>query len=1336
MPDYKTLMQKALAEIKDLRAQLQQEKNKDREAIAIIGMGCRFPGGADTPEAFWELLNNGVDAISEVPRDRWNIDEHYDVNPVTPGKMNVRYGGFVDRLKEFDADFFGISPREANSLDPQQRLLLEVTWEALERAGVVPHTEASKNTGVFVGISSNDYSQLLLERDNTEIDAYLATGNSHSTAAGRISYLLGFTAPSMAVDTACSSSLVAIHLACKSLRDKECNIAVTGGVHRLITPEFTINFSQARMLAPDGRCKTFDAAADGFSRGEGCGMVVLKRLTDAQRDGDRILAVIRGSAVNQDGRSSGLTVPNGVSQQRVIRQALENAGIAAEDIDYIEAHGTGTSLGDPIEITALGEVFKRDSNNHLLVGSVKTNIGHLEAAAGIAGLIKVVLSLQHQQIPPHLHFNQPNPYINWDNAGVDVVSDGREWQQDKLRLAGISSFGFSGTNAHIILESGVAKDIRLSACSQESGVRRQKAEGEGRDLPFHLLTLSAKSKTALNELAKQYQYYLSPSAPYAKRYPLGLHLATSTPLKDICYTASVKRSHFEQRLAIIARDTEDLKEQLNNIESGQDLPVSNPKKVALLFTGQGSQYVDMGKELYETQPVFRENCDRCFQLFDPYLDTPLQEILFSSMLDSPPLIRGAGGDRLSTLNQTKYTQPAIFTIEYALAQMWISWGIKPDVVMGHSIGEFVAATIARVFSLEDGIKLVAHRGRLMQELPPNGEMYVIQADEIAVNDVIETISGIVTIAAINNQENTVISGDTEAVEQVNAIFDNRNIKTTKLDVSHAFHSLLMEDMLPAFSKIAQEVNYSRPQIPFVSNVTGKKIDSDITTADYWVNHICQPVRFADGIKALVEAKCSVFLEIGAKPILLGITRIMPPFSRGERGGIEGGGGESLLLPSLRHGQSNWQSIFNSVASLYTNHIDLDWNNFYSEPGEILPLPTYPFQRQQYWLSGKQKQYHVVGQSRNASLQGNEIKLAKSNNRIWQNKISQNNPEYLIDHQVWQQVIFPSAGYIEMALSIGREVLSSSYIEISNINFLQPLMLSESVIDIQLILDIEIDDNVPSFEVFSSNNGSDWINNCNGKISSASTVNKSSNLATYKEEINKQVNIEQYYRDLAERGLGYGQSFRAIAELYNAQDKALGRVELPENLTDNKYTIHPVLLDACLQVAGAAIKESDRSHSYLPIEIESFTINCDRLPQDTIWSYAEVIANNANIYAINFELIDDRQEVVAVINGLKIKAVSPNLFSNSQQNIDDWLYQIEWRDRPLPKVIDNSFINLEDIQNIAQAKFSELTSQSEFEQYLAVLVELEELSVDYIINALIKLGVNFSSGQLICSSVQQ
>ncbi|MGB5712418.1 MAG: type I polyketide synthase, partial [Waterburya sp.] len=641
------------------------------EPIAIVGMGCRFPGGANNPEAFWQLLQNGVDAISEVPGDRWDIDAYYDPNPDTPGKTYARYGGFVAGLDEFDSQFFNISPKEAASLDPQQRLLLEVSWEALENAGVASDRLAGSPTGVFVGICSNDYSQRLLSRDPAEIDAYIGTGNCHSVASGRLSYLLGLNGPSLAVDTACSSSLVAVHLAIASLRNGECNLALAGGVNQLLAPEVTINFSKARMLSRHGRCKTFDADADGYIRAEGCGVIVLKRQSDALKDGDNILALIRGSAINHDGRSSGLTVPNGPSQQAVIRQALANAKVKPEDISYIEAHGTGTSLGDPIEVGALGGVFgkNRTAEKSLKIGSVKTNIGHLEGAAGIAGLIKVVLSLQHQTIPPHLHFKQPSSFIDWDKLPIEVPTEKKAWSTDgKQRLAGVSSFGFSGTNAHIVIEEApppeaVAAEVERSA---------------------HLLTLTAKTPTALEQLAQRYQDYLT-------AHP-------NADLAGICFTSNYGRSQFDHRLSIVANSTTVARNGLANYLAGRATPGvfanrvqnTNRLKVAFLFTGQGSHYVGMGQELYQTSPLFRQTLDRCAEILRPELDQPLLEILYPAISQNGHF----------ALHQTAYTQPALFALEYALAQLWLSWGVRPTVVMGHSLGEYVAACIAGVFSLE------------------------------------------------------------------------------------------------------------------------------------------------------------------------------------------------------------------------------------------------------------------------------------------------------------------------------------------------------------------------------------------------------------------------------------------------------------------------------------------------------------------------------------------------------------------------------------------------------------------------------------------------------------
>ena len=642
-------LKRALLALKRMQSRLDDLTLSRTEPIAIIGMGCRFPGGANDPESFWRLMHEGVDAITEVPADRWDIDHYYDPDPHTAGKMYTRHGGFLDRVDLFDPQFFGISPREASSLDPQQRLLLEVTWEALEHAGLSPERLAGSSTGVFIGISSNDFSQVALSREPAEIDHYMGSGVAHSVASGRLSYILGLKGPSLSLDTACSSSLVAVHLACQSLRDGECDLALAEGVNLLFAPEVSISHSRAQMLAPDGRCKAFDAAADGFVRAEGCGVIVLKRLSNAAADGDNILALIRGSAVNHDGRTSGLTVPNGPSQQAVISKALANAGVEPHQVSYVETHGTGTSLGDPIEAGALGAALglERPKDRPVKIGSVKTNIGHLEAAAGIAGLIKVVLALRHEEIPPHLHLTQPNPLIAWSELPLEVPTGGTAWPSGKEpRIAGVSSFGFSGTNAHVVLEEAPAA---------------QPAQTEV-DRPLHVLTLSAKSGEALSQLAGRYQKHLAAN-------PAG-------SLADICSTANAGRAHFFHRLAVVSASSGELREKLTAWGAGRDAaglyqgraPVGVQPRVAFLFTGQGSQYKNMGRELYETQPAFRNTLDQCDEILRPLLERSLLDVLYH--------------DSTGALDQTAYTQPALFSLEYSLARLWMAWGIRP----GHSPG--------------------------------------------------------------------------------------------------------------------------------------------------------------------------------------------------------------------------------------------------------------------------------------------------------------------------------------------------------------------------------------------------------------------------------------------------------------------------------------------------------------------------------------------------------------------------------------------------------------------------------------------------------------------------
>ncbi|MEM9805181.1 MAG: type I polyketide synthase, partial [Cyanobacteria bacterium P01_D01_bin.56] len=917
--DYRTLMSKALLELKDMRTKLGAVEAARTEPIAVVGMSCRFPGGSDHPDAFWTLLQQGQDGITEVPRDRWDIDSFYDPDPDTPGKIASRYGGFIEQPQLFDAEFFSIAPREASSLDPQQRLLLEVSWEALEHAGIVPESLDGSPTGVFVGICSNDYSQQLLNQDITQIDAYLATGNCHSVAAGRLSYALGLKGPSLAIDTACSSSLVAVHVAIQHLRAGECNLALVGGVNCLLSPEFSVNFSRAHMLAADGHCKTFDASADGYVRSEGCGVVCLKRLSDAEAAGDRILAVIRGSAINQDGASTGLTVPNGPAQQAVIRQALEQAGLTPHQVSYVEAHGTGTKLGDPIEIGALAAVFGpgRALEHPLIVGSLKTNIGHLEGAAGLAGLVKVVLALQHGEIPSHLHFNQPNPIIPWDQMPLLIPTETIPWPEiDARRIAGLSSFGFSGTNAHVVVEGPPEYLNSVETDEVQPVVER----------PLHLLTLSAKTPTALEVLAHRYSQHWT-------QFP-------DIDIADLCFSANTGRSHFNHRLSLVAESTQQLQKHLLACSLGKNpegchqahVAGSEPPGLAFLFTGQGSQFVGMGRELYETQPRFRQALERCDQILQEYLDRSLLSILYPTTSEDEQL-----------LDQTAYTQPALFAVEYALAQLWKSWGIQPNILLGHSIGEYVAAQLAGVFSLEDGLKLIAARGRLMQALPQDGAMVVIASDEGHVRQLLQSYgAGSIAIAAINGPNNVVISGRNESIAQIIAQCQDVGIKTKTLQVSHAFHSPLMSPMLAEFRQVASEVTFASPNKTLISTLSGKVVSTEIANPDYWVNHVVQPVRFAAAINVLTQKDCKAFIEIGPQPILLGMGQNCLPESIVN---------QTLWLPSVRVGQTDWSVMLKSLGQLYVAGFSVNWASFerdYPERCKV-SLPTYPFQRQRYWV---------------------------------------------------------------------------------------------------------------------------------------------------------------------------------------------------------------------------------------------------------------------------------------------------------------------------------------------------------------------------------------------------
>ncbi|OJJ26260.1 short-chain dehydrogenase [Roseofilum reptotaenium AO1-A] len=921
-----------------MRGKLEAVNKAKTEPIAIVGMACRFPGGATDPSKYWSLLHDGIDAITPVPGDRWDVSAYYDPDPEVLGKTYTKEGGFIEQVDQFDPLFFGISPREAASLDPQYRLLLEVTWEALENSGQTWTNLKNSQTSVFMGISTDDYSSVIFN----EAKSYPTLGSNRSIGVGRISHLLGLQGSNIQVDTACSSSLVAAHLACQSLRSGESNLALVGGVNLILSPFSTIGRCQLRALAPDGRCKTFDASANGYGQGEGCGVLVLKRLSDAVSDGDLISAVIRGSAVNHDGPSSGMTVPNRMAQKKVIQQALSNAKLEPDQISYLEAHGTGTSLGDPIEIEALAEVYgkKRPVDDPLIVGSVKTNLGHLEAAAGVSSLMKVILALKHQEIPPHLHLKEPNPHVDWDRLPIKIPTSLMPWSDEgKPRIAGVSSFGMGGTNAHIVLEEAPREGNRHTSTAlsdQTSTALSDQGNSEDQlERSLHILTLSGKTEKALEDLVSRYQKHLETNPDVA--------------IAEVCYTANTGRQHFQHRLAVIASDPKELAEKLLGWKRGQEVVGlscgqfdrgSASSKIAFLFTGQASQYVDMGKQLYESQPTFRQALDRCDQILQPYLDYPLLEVLYPKEEQK---------SSSSLLDQTAYTQPALFAVEYALFKLWESWGIKPNVVMGHSVGEYVAATVAGVFSLEEGLKLVAARGRLMQQLPPGGEMVAAIASESVVQEEIGDDASKVTIAAINGPESTVISGESGAIASICTKLEAQGIKTKPLQVSHAFHSPLMEPMLAEFAAVAQEVTYRQPKIKFVSNVTGQKAGNEVTKAEYWVNHIRQPVQFYQSIKTLHEQGNELFLEIGPKPILLGMgSRCLPDVG--------------VWLPSLRPGVAEWQPMLSSLGQLYVKGITVNWSGFDQDyTRQKVALPTYPFQRECCWVEiNKQKEPQTSG----------------------------------------------------------------------------------------------------------------------------------------------------------------------------------------------------------------------------------------------------------------------------------------------------------------------------------------------------------------------------------------
>ncbi|WP_086666087.1 type I polyketide synthase [Lentzea kentuckyensis] len=1135
------------------------------DPVVVVGMSCRYPGGISSPEDLWRVVLDERDVISDFPADRgWDLESVYHPDPDRAGTTHVRQGGFLHDAGLFDPGFFGMSPREALATDSQQRLLLEVSWEAVERAGIDPQSLRGSQTGVFAGVMYNDYSALL---GGDEFEGLRGTGSSPSVVSGRVSYALGLEGPAVTVDTACSSSLVTVHLAAQALRAGECSLALAGGVTVMSTPEVFVEFSRQRGLAPDGRCKSFADAADGVAWSEGVGVLVLERLSDARRNGHRVLAVVRGSAVNQDGASNGLTAPNGPSQRRVIRQALASAGLSPADVDVVEAHGTGTTLGDPIEAQALLATYGQDRDRPLLLGSVKSNLGHTQAAAGVAGIIKMVQAFHHGVVPRTMHVDEPSSHVDWSAGAVELLSQAVSWPEvDRPRRAGVSSFGISGTNAHVILEQAEPVDVPVSVV-----------------VPVVPWVVSAKSASAL---ASQIELVRSVED---SRVDVGWSL--------------LGRSVFEHRAVLLATDA-GVAEVARGVAAGQ--------RVAFVFSGQGSQRVGMGRGLAERFPVFAEALDEVLSRFDPVL----REVIW-----------GADQDRL---NRTEFAQPALFAVEVALFRLLESWGVRPEFVGGHSIGEVAAAHVAGVLSLDDACTLVGARARLMQALPEGGAMVAVQATEV---EVASHLTEGVSIAAVNRAGSVVIAGEVSAVDGVLASFADR--KSSRLRVSHAFHSPLMEPMLAEFAEVVGGLSFGEPRIAVVSNVTGALVTDELAAPEYWVRHVRETVRFADGVQALTDAGVTMFVELGPDGVLSALIDDVP------------------AVPLLRKERDEETTLLTALGRLHVEGVDVDWRGVVPA-GRLVDLPTYAFDHERYWPTGSAyfSDVSAAGLGRtNHPLLAASVSMAGSDEVVLTGRLSLSAQPWLADHVVGEQVLFPGAGFLELAVRAGDEV---AFGQVRELTLSAPLVLPDSGgVQVQVHVGGREEAGVRPVTIHSRPDGSDlpWVEHAAGVLTDEATV-AVGDVAEWPPAGAEDVDLEGFYENLDEAGLRYGPAFRGLRSVWARNGEVFAEVVLPGE--PGEFGIHPALLDAVLHAGGFL----EGLGGGLPFSWEAVSLHA------TGARAVRVRLSGLPNGGFSLAIVDESGEPVMTVGSLVLRPVPDGRSLPGQ----DGLFRIDWAPLGLPAAV--------------------------------------------------------------------
>jgi acyl transferase domain-containing protein/NADPH:quinone reductase-like Zn-dependent oxidoreductase/acyl carrier protein len=1179
------------------------------EPIAIVGIGCRFPGNASTPEAFWKFLVNGGDGIVDIPADRWDIRRFYDPDTSKPGKAHVKHAGFLkEKIDEFDPLFFGISPREAENIDPQQRLLLEVTYEAFENSGLQLEALKGSNTGVFVGGFCLDNKLMQLNPYNRElINSHTAAASTMAMLSNRISYIFDLRGPSVTMDTACSSSLVALHYASQSIWNGECSMAVTGGVNIMFRPDYFIAMSKGHFLSKHGRSKAFHEDATGYGRGEGVGIVVLKPYSQAVKDNDNIYSLIKATGINHDGKTNGISFPNSDAQKKLVQNIYSMAKVSVDDIVYVEAHGTGTVAGDKAETEALNAMFSnRRNGNKCFIGSVKANIGHLEAAAGIAGIIKASLCLHNRQIPPIRQFDKLSPKLNFDQSGLTVPTKVENIPYNKTAYVSVSGFGYGGTNAHILLQESLNKN--------EHEVLKEKY-----DKPF-ILPITARDENALKELAERYVDYIKRENP---------------DLNDITYSSAFRRSHHSDRLAVVADSKEELVKKLESFNEGTLLKgvsinkarTDKEPELIFVFTGMGPQWWAMGRELMEKEPVFRKKIEECDKIFEKITGWSILKELLAD-------------EENSRITDTEIAQPANVVIQAALADLWESYGIKPDAVVGHSIGEVASAYVSGAISLDDALLISYHRSRLQKTLAGKGSMLAVGMSEKKADDLIKDYNG-VSIAAINSLDSVTLSGDKYALERISTLLDNEKIFNRMLQVEVPYHSHVMDRIKDDFLSCLKNIKPNKTKTTLYSTVTGKTINGEELDADYWWQNVRQPVRFASTMESIISDGFDVFLEVGPHPVLKN--------SINECLLAEGKPGH--LVSSLNRREPEALNFYGSLATLYTLGLHINWHKI-ATGGKYIRLPSYPWQKDRYWNESALSKEDRMGLPGHVYF-NNSVKTPTP---AWEVELNEFFFPFLNDHRIQNTVVFPGAAYVEAGLALHKKIFDEEPCTLENIKFKKVLI--KDPVKVQR-LHLKFDPAAKQYEVFSRFTGDDngWSLHANGRILEDAIKHKAPKLDLDKFKGYEEISIETFYSNLDKMGLNYGPHFRGNKKILRNDSSVLTKIQPDNSLQNNyEYMLDPTVLDAAFQALIAIIHDDEHADPYVPIAIKK--IHFFASPKKASWSYGKIVEKDNDIITGNIQICDNEGNVAVEVEGLMCKVLAQA--KNEDTSIDKYFYEYNWQ----------------------------------------------------------------------------